>query len=280
MRHRRDRQGHAGARVRRRDAGGDLQHLPRAGVRQVHDPHQQPQAAARAARGAGIAASGTPRRSTRSTGSASRSARRSRRGSRRRRGRARGGARACSSVLAATRTPRETLARLRAMQRRSESFAEGLARARGGVRRHARARRARAALRIDLSIARGLDYYTGTIYETFLDDHRQLGSICSGGRYDNLAGHYTKSKLPGVGISIGATRLFSQLLEMKVIGAARGAVAQVLRARASSPRLAAAYAGMASELRDGRAQRRGLRRRRQAGQAAQVRRRAARCRSR
>ena len=65
--------------------------------------------------------------------------------------------------------------------------------------------------RVDLTIARGLDYYTGTVYETHLDDHPQLGSICSGGRYDNLAGHYTKSKLPGVGISIGLTRLFDQL---------------------------------------------------------------------
>ena len=71
----------------------------------------------------------------------------------------------------------------------------------------------------DLKIARGLDYYTGTVYETFLDALPALGSICSGGRYENLAGHYTKSKLPGVGISIGATRLFARLIEMDVIGA-------------------------------------------------------------
>jgi len=64
---------------------------------------------------------------------------------------------------------------------------------------------------INLSIARGLDYYTGIVYETTLDAHPQIGSICSGGRYENLAGHYTKSKLPGVGISIGLTRLFFQL---------------------------------------------------------------------
>src|SRR3546814_15688111 len=63
------------------------------------------------------------------------------------------------------------------------------------------------------SIARGLDYYTGTVYETTLNDYPQIGSICSGGRYDNLAGNYTKSHLPGVGISIGATRLFWQLRE-------------------------------------------------------------------
>src|SRR3546814_39593 len=60
---------------------------------------------------------------------------------------------------------------------------------------------------INLSIARGLDYYTGMVYETTLDAWPQIGSICSGGRYDNLASHYTKSKLPGVGISIGRTRL-------------------------------------------------------------------------
>jgi histidyl-tRNA synthetase len=65
----------------------------------------------------------------------------------------------------------------------------------------------------DYTIARGLDYYTGTVYETFLDDFPQVGSVCSGGRYDDLASAYTKSKLPGVGISIGATRLFYQLKE-------------------------------------------------------------------
>jgi histidyl-tRNA synthetase len=62
--------------------------------------------------------------------------------------------------------------------------------------------------KIDLTIARGLDYYTGTVYETHLLDHPEIGSICSGGRYDNLAGYYTDRKLPGVGLSIGLTRLF------------------------------------------------------------------------
>lgn len=70
---------------------------------------------------------------------------------------------------------------------------------------------------IDLTIARGLDYYTGTVYETFLDDHPEIGSICSGGRYDDLATHYTNQKLPGVGISIGLTRLFYQLKEANII---------------------------------------------------------------
>lgn len=77
---------------------------------------------------------------------------------------------------------------------------------------------------INFSIARGLDYYTGTVYETTLNDHPQIGSICSGGRYDNLASHYTKSKLPGVGISIGLTRLFWQLREAGLLGVAQSSV--------------------------------------------------------
>lgn len=71
--------------------------------------------------------------------------------------------------------------------------------------------------KIDLSIARGLDYYTGTVYETIIDEHPEIGSICSGGRYDNLAEFYTDKKLPGVGISIGLTRLFYVLNEHKLI---------------------------------------------------------------
>ena len=67
---------------------------------------------------------------------------------------------------------------------------------------------------IDLTIARGLDYYTGTVYETTMLDHPEIGSVCSGGRYDNLAEYYTNKKLPGVGISIGLTRLFYVLDEM------------------------------------------------------------------
>lgn len=69
----------------------------------------------------------------------------------------------------------------------------------------------------NLSITRGLDYYTGTVYETFLDEYPQLGSICSGGRYDDLLGHFSKTPLPGVGISIGLSRLFYQLLENKLL---------------------------------------------------------------
>ena len=71
-----------------------------------------------------------------------------------------------------------------------------------------------SALKLNLLIARGLDYYTGTIFETILKDHPNIGSICSGGRYDNLASKFTKSTLPGVGISIGISRLFYQLQEI------------------------------------------------------------------
>ena len=66
---------------------------------------------------------------------------------------------------------------------------------------------------VDLTIARGLDYYTGTVYETVMLDHPEIGPICSGGRYDNLAEYYTENQLPGVGISIGLTRLFYVLEE-------------------------------------------------------------------
>ncbi len=70
---------------------------------------------------------------------------------------------------------------------------------------------------VDLTIARGLDYYTGTVYETTMLDHPEIGSICSGGRYDNLAEYYTDKQLPGVGISIGLTRLFYVLQEQKML---------------------------------------------------------------
>ena len=82
--------------------------------------------------------------------------------------------------------------------------------------------------KIDLTIARGLDYYTGTVYETFLNEYRSLGSVCSGGRYDNLAEYYTDKKLPGVGISIGLTRLFFQLNDKKIIEAGNKSISEVL----------------------------------------------------
>ena len=100
---------------------------------------------------------------------------------------------------------------------------------------------------LNLSIARGLDYYTGTVYETTLNDYPQIGSICSGGRYENLAGQYTKSRLPGVGISIGLTRLYWQLREAGLVSTARSTV-DVLVTQMDEARLPD-YLALASELR-------------------------------
>ena len=82
--------------------------------------------------------------------------------------------------------------------------------------------------KIDLTIARGLDYYTGTVYETFLNDYKEIGSVCSGGRYENLAGYYTDQKLPGVGISIGLTRLFYKLNELQLIKSDKYSMSDIL----------------------------------------------------
>ena len=82
--------------------------------------------------------------------------------------------------------------------------------------------------KVDLTIARGLDYYTGTVYETFLDDYREIGSVCSGGRYDNLAEFYTDRKLPGVGVSIGLTRLFYKLNELNIVKEEEQSISKVL----------------------------------------------------
>ncbi len=81
---------------------------------------------------------------------------------------------------------------------------------------------------IDLTIARGLDYYTGTVCETFLNKYKELGSVCSGGRYENLAGNYTNKKLPGVGVSIGLSRLFYKLNELGLINASQKSISKLL----------------------------------------------------
>ena len=100
---------------------------------------------------------------------------------------------------------------------------------------------------INLGIARGLDYYTGTVYETFLTDHPGVGSVCSGGRYDNLASQYTKSRLPGVGISIGLTRLFYVLSEAGLIQEGPSTVQALVTQL--DPALRADYLAIAAELR-------------------------------
>src|SRR6266545_6533232 len=106
-------------------------------------------------------------------------------------------------LVSAEGTNEEILDRMERELSRNARAAEGIARLRELLRVARTAGVADERLRIDVSIARGLDYYTGAIYETFLGDLPSIGSVCSGGRYDNLAGLYTKQQLPGVGASLG-----------------------------------------------------------------------------
>ena len=109
------------------------------------------------------------------------------------------------------------LAALKAYQGRNEVFDQGVDELFQVVRYLADFGVPAENFAVDLTIARGLDYYTGTVYETVLLDHPEIGSVCSGGRYDNLAGYYTDRQLPGVGISIGLTRLFYVLGEQGLL---------------------------------------------------------------
>ena len=111
----------------------------------------------------------------------------------------------------------DALARLDALGQGSDTFNQGVAELREVLELVNALGVPESDYCLNLSIARGLDYYTGTVYETQLDGYPQIGSICSGGRYDDLASHYSKSKLPGVGISIGLTRLFWQLREAGLV---------------------------------------------------------------
>ncbi|CAN7266554.1 histidine--tRNA ligase [Pseudoxanthomonas sp. LjRoot143] len=111
----------------------------------------------------------------------------------------------------------DALAKLDALGQGSDTFNQGVAELREVLELVKALGVSEDAYCLNFSIARGLDYYTGTVYETQLDGYPQIGSICSGGRYEDLASHYTKSKLPGVGISIGLTRLFWQLREAGLI---------------------------------------------------------------
>ena len=103
-------------------------------------------------------------------------------------------------------------------------------------------------VKLDLTITRGLDYYTGTVYETNLNDHPEVGSVCSGGRYDNLTANYSKRSLPGVGISIGLSRLFYKLREAGIVKSAQQTLARVMVAPLSPAQLARAL-DVAHELR-------------------------------
>ena len=114
----------------------------------------------------------------------------------------------------------EVLAALDGYQGRNEVFDQGLSELKTVTGSLAAFGVPEGNFAVDLTIARGLDYYTGTVYETTLLDHPEIGSVCSGGRYDNLAEYYTDKQLPGVGISIGLTRLFYVLGEQGMLNPA------------------------------------------------------------
>ena len=122
--------------------------------------------------------------------------------------------------IAITGTNAEVIAALEGYTGRNETFDLGLTELKAVCNNLAAFGVPEANFAVDLTIARGLDYYTGTVYETTLLDHPEIGSVCSGGRYDNLAGYYIEKQLPGVGISIGLTRLFYVLDEQKLLNPA------------------------------------------------------------
>ena len=119
--------------------------------------------------------------------------------------------------IAITGSNEEVLSALEGYAGRNELFDQGLVELKAVCANLAAFGVPEANFAVDLTIARGLDYYTGTVYETTLLDHPEIGSVCSGGRYDNLAGYYIDKQLPGVGISIGLTRLFYVLDEQGLL---------------------------------------------------------------
>jgi histidine--tRNA ligase len=125
-------------------------------------------------------------------------------------------------------TTDEKIAKLKELDIKEEMFVEGLAELEQVVKYIRVFGVPDTHFKIDLTIARGLDYYTGTVYETFLNDYKEIGSVCSGGRYENLAGYYTDQKLPGVGISIGLTRLFYKLNELQLVKSDKYSMSDIL----------------------------------------------------
>ena len=132
------------------------------------------------------------------------------------------------SFIEISGTNDEKIEKLKALKIENETFNKGLEELTFVVKNMRLFGIPETNIMIDLTIARGLDYYTGTVYETFLNDYRELGSVCSGGRYENLAENYTDKKLPGVGISIGLTRLFYKLQELNLIKAEKKSISDVL----------------------------------------------------
>ena len=125
-------------------------------------------------------------------------------------------------------TTDEKIKKLKELNIQEEMFVEGLAELEQVVKYIRVFGVPDTHFKIDLTIARGLDYYTGTVYETFLNDYKEIGSVCSGGRYENLAEYYTDKKLPGVGISIGLTRLFYKLNELQLVKSDKYSMSDVL----------------------------------------------------
>lgn len=144
----------------------------------------------------------------------------------------------------------EMISHLRSLEVASELYSEGVDRLEKVVMALRDMHVPEQRFAIDLRIARGLDYYTGIVYETMLVDYPQVGSVCSGGRYDDLAGYYTSMKLPGVGISIGLTRLFYAMRELGVISAEQKSPASVLVLPIDEAHQAAGFAA-ATQLRAG-----------------------------
>ncbi len=151
-------------------------------------------------------------------------------------------------IAESERLPTDALLQHLRAQPGNETFRQGVEELETVVRHMRALGMPDTAFKVDLSIVRGLDYYTGTVYETRLLEHPNLGSICSGGRYDDLAGYFTTEKLPGVGISIGLSRLVLRLLEAGVLKPGAATPTQVL-VTTLDPQQLREYLTMAAELR-------------------------------
>ena len=151
-------------------------------------------------------------------------------------------------IITAPRGTSETLALLTDLAYRNEPYTQGLDELGKVVDAIRQFGVPDTAFAIDLSVVRGLDYYTGTIYETTLSAHPDIGSICSGGRYDDLASYFTNTRLPGVGISIGLSRLFARLKEADLLRPLARTPAEVL-VTTLDPDAMARYLAIAAELR-------------------------------
>ena len=152
-------------------------------------------------------------------------------------------------LLSKKRDTHDTLKTLETLSHKNELLEKGVAEAKEIVAAIRHFGVPDSAFAMDLSVVRGLDYYTGTIYETTLTGYPELGSICSGGRYDDLASYFTDTRLPGVGISIGLTRLFSKLREANLLRPAARTPAEVL-VTTMDPKYLERYLAMARTLRE------------------------------